>query len=746
MKVQTLEEQHKAFRVTIALKIVLGGIICILINNIFHLNLEYFSLLFLFLIMTLAHGEVLKAGSHILAASIISGLVSLLLTYLFIDSKVLYVFIMSVWIFIVVSVLVRYFLALLISSVSATMIMYNSIYSSVTDANTTFGYYLVQLILAIVVCIIIDRLVWPNRSRRVYQLTLRTVYKELAELFMSYTKDKITDRRDHGSTSISLNTFNHLVVYINRMQREEGENNFPIDQHMKIITFTKAIYIKLEVLEGYMLKEHVFMEKDDARQNVNEMFTIISDSFKEFAESIGTKIILSIRQKELDESIMFLHDTYRNMHEVEGKDNDYYEDLISLGAMLPLIDDISDKLKKITDAINLFHGVEYEKILLSRVTHTDKIEAVKRRSFLRINKENAKVGIKTVVIFLLLMFGEAIIGLPGGGQVVFFAILFGIIPNLGQAYMKSRYGVLGVTLGIALSIVGLIVLGIASRFFILLSLYSLGTFIAAYIASSSKDISLTGLQAGLLFPFSILYVTGPGVDIEAALTRFLALFSSIFIGLIVQHLLWPSNPFKMLKEKVASSISFSGKILSTLIIRDRKDTEEIDKMILPLVASLPTSSALLHDAEYLLREDDLHSDQFISMIESIERIYAELETLKRVICQNIDSSLFESLLSTMKPYYMRLDSLFENISGQFDSRLQFTTELSELKADIEKQREEFRSSGVWRTADPKEVEKLVLLSGTMDSLLESLGQISQSIGEINQSETTSNPVLRTKEA
>jgi hypothetical protein len=202
----------------------------------------------------------------------------------------------------------------------------------------------------------------------------------------------------------------------------------------------------------------------------------------------------------------------------------------------------------------------------------------------------------------------------------------------------------------------------------------------------------------------------------------------------------------MLKEKVSNSIKSSGKILSTLLIRDLKETAEIDKMVLPLAASLPTSNALLHDAEYFLREDDLHSDQFISIIESIERIYAELETLKRVVYENIDSSLFESLLSTMKPYYMRLDFLFDNISGQFDSHLQFTAELSELKADIEKQRQEYRSSGVWRSADPKEVEQLVLLSGTMDSLLESLGQISQAIGEINQSKKTSNSVLRTKEA
>ncbi len=746
MKEQTLEEHNNEFKVAIALKIVLAGIICIFVNNLFHLNLEYFSLLFVFLIMSLAHGEMLKAGPQVLAGNIIAGLVSLLLTYLFLDTKALYVFIMSVWIFLVVSVLVGNFVTLLTSSVSATMIMYNAVYNSVTDAKTTYEYYMVQLFLAVIVCIIVDRLVWPHRTRGVYLLTLKTVYKELSGLFVSYTKDNISDRRDHKSTSISLNTFNHLVTYITRMQKEEGEENFAINEHMKVITFSKAIYLKLEILEEYLLQEHSFMNNSSVKQKINEIFSLISESYIELVEIIGTKNQVNIKQKELDEAISSLHEIYRNMHEVEGKDNSYYEDLIPFGAMLPLIDEISDKCKKIADSINLFHSVEYEKILKSRVTHTKNIEAVKRFSFLRINKDSAKVGVKTVVIFLLLMFGESIIGLPGGGQVVFFAILFGVIPNLGQAYMKSRYGMLGVTLGITMCILSLIILGIAPRFLIVLSLYSLGTFVAGYIASSSKDISLTGLQAGLLFPFGILYVTGPGVDIDAALTRFLALFSSIFIGLIVQYLLWPSNPYKMLKEKVSNSIRFSGKILATLLIRDQKDTKELDKMVLPLAASLPTSIALLHDAEYFLRDDDLHSDQFIRIIEAIEKIYAELEILKRIIYENIDSGIFESLLSTMKPLYKRLDSLFEKISHQFGSGKKFNKELAELKADIEMHRQQFRESGVWRSADPIEIEQLVLLSAAMDSLLGSLGQISDAIGDINQRVPENRPLLETKNA
>ena len=75
----TLREYFKAFKVKTALKLVLAGIICILINNILHFDLGYFSALFSFLILVLFHGEALKVGSQALVGCVISGSVSLLL-------------------------------------------------------------------------------------------------------------------------------------------------------------------------------------------------------------------------------------------------------------------------------------------------------------------------------------------------------------------------------------------------------------------------------------------------------------------------------------------------------------------------------------------------------------------------------------------------------------------------------------------------------------------------------------------
>jgi len=52
------QEYINSLRVKYALKITVAGKIRVLVSNIFHLELGYFSILFVFMIMTKAHGQV----------------------------------------------------------------------------------------------------------------------------------------------------------------------------------------------------------------------------------------------------------------------------------------------------------------------------------------------------------------------------------------------------------------------------------------------------------------------------------------------------------------------------------------------------------------------------------------------------------------------------------------------------------------------------------------------------------------
>lgn len=746
MKKISLTEHFNAFRVETSLKLTLAGIICILINNIFHFDLGYLSTLFVFLILVVAHGDTFKVGAQSLIGVIISCAVTITVTYLFIDSKILYLFIVGFWIFICMTFVFRYFLPTLVSAIAATITVYTAVYVSVSDATSTIEDYVLQLFIAVVVCCVIDGLVWPHKTRGSFQLTLKTVYEDFSALFGSYSQESNVDRKSHQSISTSLNTFSNLASYVKRMQNEEHGPDFPIDLYMKIVTFSRAIFVKTEVLEEFVLKEHSFEEDKEVTKIIDQIFTIMSNSFSGMAQLIGTKTVVNIEDKDLDNSLASLHELYRNMHEAEGLTDEYYEDLLAFGAMLPVLDDISDKLKRITEAINIFHRDEYEKMFENRITHINKSAKMGPSSFFSINRETSIVGIKTVIIFMLLIFGEFVVGLPGGGQVAFYAILFGVIPNLGQEYMKSRNGILGIFSGLIFGLFSLMLVSQIQHFLVFLSLYSLGTFIAAYFAFSSKDISFAGLQAGLVIPYGMLFNTGPQVDLDTAFTRCMALISAAFMAAIVHILLWPNNPLSLLKQRISKAIVVSGQILSKLLIVDIKQEETVQGLVVPLASSLPTSTALLHDAEYIIREDDLHAEEFIKIIESIEKMYAELETLKRAIYDNFDNKVFPLYLAKMEPLYKNISAVFDEVSNQFNLDNDFAKEISSLVEAIEQHRIEFRDSGVWRSFKPEDVEQSVLVATSIDSLLDTLGQISTAIGQINQSSVNAKPLFQTKEA
>ncbi len=610
---------------------------------------------------------------------------------------------------------------------------YMGINESLTVATVTAKNFVLQMVLAVIVCWIVDDYIWPHRSRKTFDLTLSTIFSELGNLYENYTSEDISTRYNHHSISTAFVTFSGLMNVLKRVESEEGKNNyFPDGAYIKIITFTRGIFVKTEVLEEYVLKKHVFLSDESVSSELNKILHNFSERLTELSNAVSENRAARLKSDDIESSINSLHSVYRSMHEVKGEEPQYYEDLLAFGAMLPVLDDVSLKLSKIEKFYNLIERNEYRELMELRVTHAPKVEEMKTKPFFQFNDETVKVGIRTVIIFWLLLLGQATINLPGGALVSFYAILFGIIPNLGQAFMKSWYGIGGIVSGILYGLVALAIISVATHFIILILLFCIGFFLASYATTSPRDISAAGLQAGLVIPYALLYTTGPQVDLDAALTRFLALLSAAFVGLIVLHLAWPVNPYTQLQKNISKSLRVSGGILSRLLMLDIKDKDMIDAKVLPLAASLPTSSALLHDAEYIMREEKLHSDEYIHIIESLEEMFADLATVKRTVYSHLDSELFHLYLDHMSDDYRKLCEYFDQASSLFGSSVaDIPTKISELKVKIEEDRRVFRDSDVWRKYEPRDVEMNVLLSTNVDNLLEALYKTSCCLNSIN---------------
>jgi hypothetical protein len=738
----------KKFRVKSALKVVLAAVICILVNNILHLDAIYLAELYTFLILTLFHGQALKVGIESLVAAIGFASLSLGITYLFLDSKVIYIILMSLLLFLCMTFIKKYFLATLLSGVLIAITTYMAVNESVTEATNTAQNFVLQMVLAVIVCWIVDDYIWPHRSRKTFDLTLSTIFSELGNLYQNYTSRDTSRRYGHNSISTALVTFSGLMNLLKRVESEEGKSKyFPVGAYIKMVTFGRGIYIKTEVLEEYVLKQHDFLSDADVSDELNKILLNISGRFRELSDAVSGNREVRLQGEDIESSINSLHDCYKRMHEVKGEEVQYYEDLLAFGAMLPVLDEVNLKLSKIEKFYNLIQRNEYHKMLKQRVTHAPEVEEIKSKPFFQFNDETVKVGIRTVIIYWLLILGQVTIDLPGGALVSFYAILFGIIPNLGQAFMKSGYGIAGIVAGIVFGFIALIIVSFTPHFLILLLLFCVGFFIASFVTTSPRDISAAGLQAGLVIPYALLYTTGPQVDLDAAFTRFLALLSAAFIGLIVLRLVWPVNPYTQLKQNISKALRVSGGILSKLLIFDIKDKEKIDALVVPLAASLPTSSALLHDAEYIIREEKLHAEEYLHIIESLEVMFADLETIKRTVYSHMDNELFHLYLSHLSDDYKTLCGHFYDVAGAVlsSSNRDMTAQISDLKVKIEEGRREFRDTENWRRFEPRDIEMNVLITTSIDSMLESLYKISCHLNTINGIANEQGVTLQTSE-
>jgi hypothetical protein len=735
------------FRVKIALKITLGGLIAVLICNFFHLPSGFLSPVILLMVMSGFHGKIFEVGVQTLIGCVLSGIYSLFIVYYFLDSKPLYLLLSAVWIFFCITFIGKYFIASVLSAILTTMTMFVAVFGTVSETTASVHNFIVQLFIALTVSWFVDELLIPHRSEGLLYLTLSTVYKDYSIRFKSYVGAEGHGTRPQKFGSASVDVFNNLVNLVRRTEREARGEEFHAEPFLKLVAYAKSLYIKLDVLAGIMSEEHSCLEDKLVSDSLNDIFSSLAAGFEELADAIDENRAPDTSGSELDAKITNLKDLNAKMRLAEGKDQDYFEDLLSLGSILPLLEDTAALLRKAFDVWDIIYTRAYDKLVLERVTRSPGVESTKSVGIPYLTKDAVHQSLKTVTVIVLLLFGEFLFNLPGGYQASFYGVLFGSIPNTGQAHLRGKLGIIGVAAGLIYGIVGLYIVTLSPHFPVLLLIYTLGTIVSSYIASGGQKIAFSGLQAGLMLPYVFFTSMGPGMNLHLALMRFFALLMASSIGLLVLHNIWPVSPYRELKKKISSALRISGAIFDKLLILDEKEKimakDKIEALVHPLASAMPTSSSLLFDAQYIISDENLHSEEFVQIIESLEVIYAELETLKKTMYTEADNELIIKYFEHMTPDYRTIYDYFGKASQQFYTGDAVATLIEELSRQIQDHRQAFRETGFWKRFPMEEVEKAVLVAESVDAVLESLYKISVSIAFINQSEASSPAKLRT---
>jgi hypothetical protein len=513
-----------------------------------------------------------------------------------------------------------------------------------------------------------------------------------------------------------------------------------------LVAYAKSMFIKLDVLGDVMSTGHRCFEDRAVSETLNDLFAALSDGFGELAGAIGESRSAAPDTSGLDAMITNLKAIYESMHSAEGKDRDYFEDLLAFGAVLPLLEETAELLRKAVRVWNIIYNREYDKFIRERVTRAPGVEKIKSARKPYITKETARQSVKSVLVIMLLLFGELVFKLPGGYQASFYGVLFGSIPNTGQAHLRGRLAIIGVLAGLLYGIIGLYIVALVPRFSLLILIFSLGSFVSAYVATGSQKTAFSGLQAGLMLPYVFLSSPGPEINLGLAIMRLCALLAASAIGLLVLHNVWPVSPYQELKNKISSALSISGTIFGKLLMLDEKERGNIESLVDPLAAAMPTSASLLFDAQYIISDEKLRAEDFVGIIESLEVIYAELETLKKTIYSDIGNELLSKYLEHMAPDYRTIHDLFDKASRQFSTREDLAPSVPLLSQRILEHRQAFRETGFWKRFPLEDVERDVLIAESVDAVLESLKKIIICISRINESEAPSGAALRPSKA
>lgn len=729
-----LKHYLSVFRVKIALKITLGGVIAALICNFFHLPSGFLAPVILYMIMAGYHGKTFEVGVQSLIGCLVSGIYSLFIIYYFLDSIPVYLILAAVWIFGCITFIGKYPIASVLSAILTAMSMFVAVFGTVAQTTASVENYMVQLFVAAAVSWLVDEIIWPHRSGGALYLTLSTVYKEYAARFESYIRTETQEAKDGKFESASMDVFNNLVNLVRRTEREARDGSFHAEPVLMLVAYAKSIYIKLDVLDGFMRAGHKCLEDKNVSDELNGLFALLSEGFTDLASAIVEGRSAGSYQDNPGTKIGELKNLYEVMHSAEGKDQDYFEDLLAFGAILPLFEDTVEILGKAGRTWNLINSGEYDKLVSDRVTRSPAVESIKSGWLPQITRESARQSVKSVIVIMLLLFGELLLKLPGGYQASFYGVLFGSIPNTGQAHLRGKLAIVGVGAGLLYGITGLFVISLIPHFLLLILIFALGTFVSAYVASGSQRIAFSGLQAGLMLPYVFLSSPGPEISLTLAMMRMFALLMASAIGLFVLHNVWPVSPYNELKKKISSAIAISGTIFGKLLMLDESEKGRIESLVNPLAAAMPTSSSLLFDAQYIISDEKLHAEDFVHIIESLEVIYAELETLKKTMYSEANNPLLIKYLEHMGPDYSALCGLFDRASRQFYTKDDPAPAALQLTLQIQEHRQEFRETGFWKQFPLEDVEKDVLVAASVDTVLASLHRITVSISGINIAE------------
>jgi hypothetical protein len=277
--------------------------------------------------------------------------------------------------------------------------------------------------------------------------------------------------------------------------------------------------------------------------------------------------------------------------------------------------------------------------------------------------QSVRSAAKLDVILILLLLEESFLRFPGGSQVAFFATFFASTGNLGRQNKTDLVGLAGLLGGFAYGVIAAFVTSRMPYFPLLLALVFLGEFVANIVYQRLPRFGAAGLQAGLAIPFAYLATTGPEWGSFATVrTRFAGLVVAGFTAVVVHAYLWPVLPVRELRASISAALRATAVSVSQLFGPVRAAWEGSP----PSLATTVTQARDLIDDARFLPGSERADPAYDGVLRLLQEIDANLEYIHFLIGLEADNPLRQRFFQVINDYAEQAASNLETVARQFE--------------------------------------------------------------------------------
>ena len=325
---------------------------------------------------------------------------------------------------------------------------------------------------------------------------------------------------------------------------------------------------------------------------------------------------------------------------------------------------------------------------------------------------------------------------PGGPAIPMMAAIFGLMLVMAPANLFGLLIVLLLSMFIAVAPVYLLLMPTLDSGFGLLTLIFVYTFVFAYLGGRSPILKIGPL---VMFVMMVDIKNQQSYSFIALVTTGLVMLMGISIVVIVNQLLSPMHPEKILLRSVRRFLAGSARIINDTRAhspqQQRRGRQRRKRLF--ETAILPISAQLLSiekNLDYPLFPDNTR-EKVQHLVDSLQSVRLRLQTLEAsyTTAESESPELMRSLDSINKKWRERIHSVFEKwarleqmdiLSKEWNTRSDLSAELKQQfgRLQQEKGSDEFNGQAL---------RNIYAVMGSTQSLLDAMKELGDSMQQIN---------------